>query len=396
MFTKSKVDYNKLLTTLAVLVIISLIIAIIVTLLNCKCKKPSETYKLPFAPNKLPSPKEVKDILKKKSVKFLEIPDEIKDELADSAAAQKLKRERPEWEDSPGNIEHKQDNIFESEYPWTEGAAGFSQMKNRIIICGKNRQELVVAPIGMFGSISPASSTFRIDVLGNYGDYTKFGQGCQFSWTSSRLGENNTVVQEQNDVYLVPIFRTDGVDVATFTLQNGSLTLVDMQVLSNFAKSGWITVDPISKCLFFCTNYDNTNLSFRARSFAIYNIEPLDSGRLRITGLSSAVIDRPIEKCTGGCFSNNGILYLLNNDNDSSGFSAYTFNYNQYLPGYVFNKVRDYRVYTPDESIWSSDNQDLVGIGYFKFGQDRFLGILHRNEDVDIDNITYTKASGLM
>ena len=392
-----KIDYSKLLTTLSVFIIIGLIIAIIVSLLNCKCKKPAEQYKLPTMPKKLPSPKEIKDMLKKKSVQVLEIPDELKAELEVSAAAKKLKRERPEWEDSPGVIEHKQDNIFETEYNWTEGAAGFSQMKNMLIICGKNREELVVAPIGFFGSIAPATSSFRIDILRNYGDYTKFGQGCQFSWMTSRLNEDNVVVEVQNDVYLAPVFKETGVDVATFTLQNGSLTLVDMQNISNFAKSGWITVDPISKCLFFCTNYDNTSLSFRARSFAIYNIEPLDSGRLRISGLSSAVIDRPISKCTGGCFSNNGILYLLNNDDDNSGFSAYTFNYNQYLPGYVFNKVRDYRVYTPDESIWSSDNQDLVGIGYFKFpNQERFLGILHRNEDVDVDNITYTKATGLM
>jgi hypothetical protein len=246
------------------------------------------------------------------------------------------------------------------------------------------------------GSIARSSSSFDISMVNQryMGRrlYTKFGQGCQYVW---RTANTRTELITRN-VYLAPIFRNDGVDIAIFTLQNEILSLFDVIFLTDDARYGWITIDPISRCLFFCPSYD-VSLSSEARFFSIYNIVPLDNGRLTFTELNSAMVNSPITNCTGGCFSDNGILYLLNNDDDNTGFSAYTFNYNQYLPGYVFNKVKDYRVYTPDESIWSSDNQDLVGIGYFSFSnQSRFLGILHRNEDIGDDNISYTTVRGLM
>lgn len=361
-----------------IIVSISILIATILLICVPKTCMVDETYKIPTP--KVTRPK-------------LKISEETKDKIQAEYAAQKLKRQRPTWQNLDGIIEHNEDGVFEVEYNWTDGAAGFSQLKDKAIICGDNRTKLIACQIGMFSpSVSESSSSFSISMLNQMYQgqtvYTNFGQGCEFSWTTGSVRRN---------VYIAPVFRSDGVDAAVFTLQNGVLTFFDLFLLSNDAKSGWLTIDPISKCLFFCPVY-NLDLESEARFFIIFNIETIDNGRrIRLTSFDDARVNSPIVKCTGGCFSDNGILYLLNNDDNSTGFSAYTFAYNQYLPGYMFTKVRDYRVYTPEESIWSNDNQDLVGIGYFNFpGYSRFIGILHKNEDIGTDNITYTMVEGLM
>jgi len=207
----------------------------------------------------------------------------------------------------------------------------------------------------------------------------RWGQGCQYIF-------NN------NKYFIIPV--NNGVNSWLVCFQiniNTQLLEHSYQYIRQIGNGvvNWITVDPISNHI-FVPRYSYSrpvNISF----FDIYDVKFPYFDILRLPQVAY-INDQINAQC--GVFSNDGILYLLDNRRETSGFRAYSFGYDNYYEGFLFTKRKTYRITKPEESVFSSDSQDMVGITFVQ--NPRRLMILFRNEDVGTDNFYLLTIRGLM
>ena len=310
-------------------------------------------------------------------------------------AKRRLDRERPSWVDAEPIIQHKDEaSLLEFEAPWTEAAGWMSMIRNRnrVVICGDGRTTMKILTLGpdFTETFGPVQHTISLP-----SGHTRFGQGSEFRWISAN--------GEEKMIYMVPMTRSSGgVSLGLYSIQSTLVPLTAPLLVTDIHifHAGWVTQDPISKNVFIQLNSGDI-VSSRAEHIGVYDLRNRGGNSLEFTleYLLTTRVRDPIEKCTGGFFSRNGIMYMANNDDDTSGFNAYKFGYDALLESYTFTRLKTYRVRKPDESIWSSDSQDIVGFtslyGYFNL-QPNLFGILHKNEDIGDDNISWTSVEGLM
>lgn len=306
------------------------------------------------------------------------------------AAKRRLDLERPAWIDYEPIIQHKDEAAWLAiDGDWTNNAGWMSQIRNRVVICGNTRTKMKITTLGPDFSeqINQPQATVSLP-----NGHTRFGQGCEYRWTDSE--------GEERMIYIVPITRSGGgVSLGLYSIQNtlvfhGALLLSDVDIFH----AGWVTQDPISKNIFVQFNTSD-RVSSSAEYISIYSLRSTGGFNMEVESLATARVRGFIRKCTGGFFSRNGIMYMANNDDDNSGFSAYKFGYDEGLESYSFQPLRSYRVRKPSESIFGGDSQDIVGFtslyGMFNV-QPNLFGILHKNEDIGDDNLSWTSVEGLM
>ena len=309
-------------------------------------------------------------------------------------AKRRLERERPEWVDAEPIIQHKDSAAFTpAEGEWTEGAGGLSQIRDRVVIAGNSRTTLNITTLGpsFTENIRNPTATVRLP-----SGHTRFGQGCQFKW--------NDAEGVSRVVFVVPMTkRSGGISLGIYSIQNTLVPIGQPISLTTIGFAGWITQDPISMNLFMSVNLRDI-ISHETEFLSIYDLRPKQDR----TGMSFEIAK--VDECripnsglnavTGGFISDNGILYMSENADDNSGFSAFEFLYDPYIVSYVWRKKKHYRVRKPSESIFGGDSQDIVGftnlLDMFGNYQRRLFGVLHRNQDIGQDNLSWTSVEGLM
>ncbi len=339
--------------------------------------KPNDIRKKPIVLRKTPKPN-------------LNLSDSaLRDFMIDSAK-RKLNLVRPAWINREPIIQHKDEaNWLEIDADWTDNAGWMSQIRNRVVICGNTRTTMKVTSLGpdFTGKINNPQATVNIP-----SGHTRFGQGCDFTWSEG--GQNKMI-------YIVPMTKTNGgVSLGLYLIQDTLIPIgspLSLTDASNF-HAGWVTQDPISKNIFVKHNSRGT-VSDEAKYITIYNLQATPGMNFNIEYLLDSEVRNPIRNCTGGFFSRNGIMYMANNRDENSGFTAFYFNYDEYLERYIFEPKRSYRVRKPSESIFGGDSQDIVGFtslyGMFPLTPNLF-GMLHKNQDVGNDNLSWTSIDGLM
>lgn len=298
-------------------------------------------------------------------------------------AIAKLNIPRSNWINNQYTSEYiNQYSQFET--PWSENLWWLSSFNNTLITSTNNKRILRQLQFNQFTYSFTTISTFDIstieNILGLRSGNLRWGQGCQFTFNNN------------NKYFIIPVNNGINSWLVCFQINiNTELLQHSYQYVKPIGNGvvNWIAIDPISNHIFVPKySYSRpTNISH----FDIYDVEFPYFNILQLPQMAY-ISDQINAQC--GVFSNNGVLYLLDNRRNTSGVRAYSFGYDNYYEGFLFTKRKTYRITKPDESILSSDSQDMVGITFVQ--NPRRLMILFRNEDVGTDNFYLLTIRGLM
>ncbi len=297
---------------------------------------------------------------------------------------------RPVWNDNIYTSSSVGTSSRYFETSWSESIWGLSSFQTRtqsgnniksLLTTTNNRTVLLQIDNRNFTLWNP-SVICRYDISNLYsrlsGRNWKFGQGSQFTYNGI------------DKYFLVPISNGNTSRLLSFYMPSGRIDSAIINIRefredSTYFNVNWICVDPISNFL-FVPYYTYQGMLVQFDIFDVRTENGLYLSRL----LTTPNIIYPV-KAQCGVFSPEGILYLLDNVRNTSGISAYSFGYNRYYRNYVFERRKFYKITKPEESIWSSDSQDMLGISFV----DRKIYILNRDEDIGTDNFWFTTITGL-
>lgn len=244
--------------------------------------------------------------------------------------------------------------VIDDEEPdvWSEGARGIlvDSVNKKLYMCNKGtiNKFSVSNNLGFnISMIENPTSTSRPQC--QYNNAYGYGQPTKIKLEFGRInGINNFIV--------APVICNNGRSkLEFFSPTITTLNQLKTLQLPNGLNPKWIAHDSI-------TNYTLIPSSDNLSSIGVYNIYLLANG---VDLTIQKIMDLPIvgndrlpitlESITAGCFSDDGVLYLLSNSETNNGFM---------------------RVF------WTNDNKLLVKDGYTNFADDQLVGITSFNKDI--------------
>jgi len=327
----------------AIIAIVSIITLIVVSTKQCKCNcGPQENFRWWWQPKPIPRVRTRPVLLDS-------------DELV-------LRRTRPDWRDSESRVTTVHDDF---EYKWSEGAAGLTYFKdnNEYVTTGKDGRRLIVTSINSIGGFADLQEDFPM--FTDCYDNGKYGQGDFYESTKM----------------LVPIICGND---TLLNIRSGSRLGTRLTVRIPGIKARWVAYDKITGMMFVPHDQPNNKLL----KIGIYKFTDIPL-RSTIRYVRDLTLTQRIEDCTAGVFSEDGILWLLENGRDQGRVLGFHIS----LDG-VGNVIgrRKKIVNIPRPSSGILDRQDFVGLAR----RNGDLMALLRNQDIGTDNVSIFQISGLM
>ena len=273
-----------------------------------------------------------------------------------------LRRSRPGWRDSSYSVERI---IDDAEYDWSEGVRGLTYYKKQsdYVTSGKDGDRFIVVKTNSSDGFVELEEDFPM-----YRECVKRGMYGQGSFY-------------QDDRMLVPIICGNR---TLLNIRSGSRLGTRLHVTIPNVKARWVAYDSITGMMFIPHDQSNGKLL----KIGIYQFTDMVFNST-IRHVRDLTLTHFLNDCTAGVFSEDGILWLLENGRDKG--ECWGFHLSVDGVGNVIGRRKKIASITrPIEGVL--DAQDFVGLAR----KDGKLITLLRNQDVGTDNLSLYRINGLM
>ncbi len=274
-----------------------------------------------------------------------------------------LRRRRPEWSDSNYTVSNIIDDI---EYSWSEGIKGLTYFKDQMeyVTSGKDGDRMIVVKTNSSGGFGELEENFPMYRECNR-EGGEYGQGTFYD--SQRM--------------LLPIICGND---TLLNIRTGSRLGTRLHVRIPNVKARWVAYDEITGMLF--VPHDQPNGKLLRIGIYEFKDQVFNSTIRHVRDLS---LTNRLLNVTAGVFSEDGILWLLENGRDRGECRGFHISVDGV--GNVIGRQKKIAS-LPRPSGSFIDRQDFVGLAR----KDGDLIALLRNQDIGTDNVSLFKISGLM